>query len=67
MLTVRLSGDHLYGKKLFILLSLVMSLMVLLVLSFFPTRCLGCDLGLKFLRAFLPALTFFIQLAQLHS
>ena len=36
MLDVRLAGDHLYGKFLFTWLSLVMSLMVSFVLSFFP-------------------------------
>ena len=36
MLNVRRSGDHLYGKKLFTWLSLVMSWMGLFVLSFFP-------------------------------
>ena len=36
MLNVRQAGDHLYGKKLFRWLSLVMSLMVFFVLSFFP-------------------------------
>ena len=34
--TFTLAGDHLYGKLLFPWLSLVMSLMVLFVLSFFP-------------------------------
>ena len=37
MFNVRLVGDHLYGKWLFTLLSLVMSLMMSnFVLSFFP-------------------------------
>ena len=36
MFNVRLAGDHLYGKQLFIWLSLVMSLMAFFVLSFFP-------------------------------
>ena len=37
MLLVRLAGDHLYVKKLFTWLSLVMSLMAsFFVLSFFP-------------------------------
>ena len=36
MLNVRLAGDHLYGKLLFTWLSLVRSLMVSLLLSFFP-------------------------------
>ena len=35
MLNVRLSGDHLYGKKLFTWLSLVMSLMA----SFYAVPC----------------------------
>ena len=33
---VRLAGGHLYGKQLFTWLSLVVSLMVSFVLSFFP-------------------------------
>ena len=42
MFNVRLAGDHLYGNSLFTWLSLLMSLVVsYLVLSFFPTRCLG--------------------------
>ena len=36
MLNVRLAGGHLYGKQLFTWLSLVVSLMALFVLSFFP-------------------------------
>ena len=36
MFNVRLAGDHLYGKQLFTWLSLVVSLMALFVLSFFP-------------------------------
>ena len=36
MLNVRLAGDHLDGKLLFTWLSLVMSMMVSFVLSFFP-------------------------------
>ena len=36
MFNVRLAGGHLYGKRLFTWLSLVMSLMALFVLSFFP-------------------------------
>ena len=40
MLDVRLSGDHLYGKLLFIWLSLVMSLMVLFCNVPFPMRYL---------------------------
>ena len=36
MLNVRLAGGHLYGKQLFTWLSLVVSLMRLNVLSFFP-------------------------------
>ena len=35
MSNVRLTGDHLYGKLLFTWLSLVMSVMVSFVLSFF--------------------------------
>ena len=47
MLNVRLAGDHLYGKKMFTSLSLVMSLMASSCAIRFPTRCLGCDLGLN--------------------
>ena len=36
MFNVRLAGGHLYGKQLFTWLSLVVSLMASLVLSFFP-------------------------------
>ena len=36
MFNVRLSGGHLYGKQLFTWLSLVVSLMASVVLSFFP-------------------------------
>ena len=46
MLNVRLAGDHLYGKLLFTLLSLVMSMMRLFVLSFFPRDVLDKILNL---------------------
>ena len=46
MLNVRLAGDHLYGKLLFTLLSLVMSMMVSFVLFFFPRGVLGEILNL---------------------
>ena len=36
MFNVRIAGGHLYGKKLFTWLSLVVSLMASFVLSFFP-------------------------------
>ena len=36
MFNVRLAGGHLYGKRLFTWLSLVVSLMASFVLSFFP-------------------------------
>ena len=36
MLNVRLAGGHLYGKRLFTWLSLVVSLIVFFGLSFFP-------------------------------
>ena len=36
MFNVRLAGGHLYGKQLFTWLSLVVSLMASIVLSFFP-------------------------------
>ena len=36
MFNIRLAGGHLYGKQLFTLLSLVVSLMTSFVLSFFP-------------------------------
>ena len=42
MLSVRLAGDHLFGKWLFTWLLLVMSLMVsAFVLTFVPWKCLG--------------------------
>ena len=41
MLNVRLTGDHLYGKSLFTWQSLVMSLVVFFVLSFFPRDVLN--------------------------
>ena len=47
MLNVRLSGDYLYGKKLFTWLLLVMSILVSLCVDLFPTRCLGWTLGLN--------------------
>ena len=56
MLNVRLAGGHLYGKQLFIWLSLVVSLMASFVLSFFPLDVLvrsGTSLS-QFLRDFLP-------------
>ena len=36
MFNVKLAGGHLFGKQLFIWLSLVVSLMASFVLSFFP-------------------------------
>ena len=47
MLNVRLAGDHLYGKKLFTWLSLVMSILMSPCTVRFPLRCLGWDLGLN--------------------
>ena len=47
MFDVRLAGGHLYGKRLFTWLSLVMSLMASFCAVLFPTRCLGRDLGFK--------------------
>ena len=41
MLNVRLAGGRLYGKQLFIWLSLVLSLMASFYAVLFPTRCLG--------------------------
>ena len=41
LLYVRLAGDHLYGKLLFTWLSLVVSMMVSFVLSFFPRDVLN--------------------------
>ena len=41
MLNVRQADGHLYEKKLFTWLSLVMSLMASFCAVFFPTRCLG--------------------------
>ena len=46
MLNVRLAGDHLYGKLLFTWLSLVMSMVVSFVLSFFPRGVLDEILNL---------------------
>ena len=40
MFNVRLAGGHLYGKQLFIWLSLVVSMMASFVLSFFPLHVL---------------------------
>ena len=39
--SVRLDGDHLYGKQLFTWLLLVVSLMASFCAVLFPTRCLG--------------------------
>ena len=47
MFNVRLAGGHLYGKRLFTWLSLVMSLMASFCAVLFPNRCLGWDLGLN--------------------
>ena len=41
LLNVRLAGDYLYMKLLFAWLSLVVSMIVSFVLSFFPLGCLG--------------------------
>ena len=46
MLNVRLACDHLFGKLLFTWLSLVMSMMVSFVLSFFPRDVLDEILNL---------------------
>ena len=46
MLNVRLTGDHLYGKLVVHLVSLVISLMVSFCVFLFPAGCLGWDLGL---------------------
>ena len=46
MLNVRLAGDHLFGKLLSNWLSLVMSMMVSFVLSFFPQGVLDEILNL---------------------
>ena len=46
MLNVRLACDHLFGKLLFAWLSLVMSMMVSFVLSFFPRDVLDEILNL---------------------
>ena len=45
MLNIRLAGGHLYGKQLFTLLSLVVSLIASCCAVLFPTRCHGWDLG----------------------
>ena len=47
MLNVRLADNHLYGKKLFTWLSLVVSLLMSLCAVLFPMRYLGKDLGLN--------------------
>ena len=54
MFNVRLVGGHLYGKQLFTWLSLVVSFMASVVLSFFPLDVLD---GSQFLRDFLPTFT----------
>ena len=46
MLNVRLAGDHLFWKTAVHLAVALMSLMVSFYAVFFPTRCLGRDLGL---------------------
>ena len=46
LLNVRLACDHLFGKLLFTWLSLVMSMMVSFVLSFFPRDVLDEILNL---------------------
>ena len=45
MLSVRLAGGRLYGRRLFAWLSLVVSLVASFCAVLFPTRCLGWDLG----------------------
>ena len=59
MFSVRLAGDHLYGKWLFTWRSLVMSLVVsCFVLYFFPQMSLmgsGTELS-QYLKNFLPTL-----------
>ena len=47
MYNVGLAGDYLYGKLLFIWVSLVMSLMVSFCAVLFTTRGRGCDLRLN--------------------
>ena len=47
MLNVRLAGDPMFGKSLFTWLSVMMSLNMSFCAVLFPTRCLGCDLGLN--------------------
>ena len=46
MLNVRLAGDQLFGKLLFTSLSLVVSMVILFVLSFFPRSVLDEILNL---------------------
>ena len=60
MFNVRLAESHLYGKKLFTWLSLVMSLMASFVLSFFPLDVLDeiWDLIESVSEEFLPTLVF---------
>ena len=58
MLTVRLAGDHLYGKLLFTWLSLVVSMLVSFYAAFFQRDILDeiLDLAGQFLWVFLPTL-----------
>ena len=59
MLNVKLAGDHLYGKLLFIWLSLVVSMMVSFFYCPFPHEmsCMRSWTSLsQFLRVFLPTL-----------
>ena len=46
LFSVRLAGDHLFGRLLFAWLSLVMSVVVSFCAVLFPAGCLGWDLGL---------------------
>ena len=60
MFNVRLASGHLYGKQLFIWLSLVVSLMASVCAVLFPTRCLDeiWDVIASFMRDFLPTFVF---------
>ena len=70
MFNARLAGDHLYGKRLFTWLSLVVSLIVsCFVLSFsheMSWKRSGTELS-QFLRIFLPPLANTPKSANMHS
>ena len=69
MFNVRIAGGHLYGKRLFTWLSLVMSLMASFVLSFFPLDVLDetWDLIESVSEDFLPTLMMHTACTILHK